>query len=88
MEGTWGQELKQNQEQCCLLACSTYQPRGGTTHNAEWCRTSHINQENAPTDLITDQFDGGIVSVEGLCSEMTTFCQVCQVDKLVSTPLT
>lgn len=74
LEGTWGQELKQNQKECCLLACSTYQPRGGTTHNAQWSRISHINQGNACTDLITDQFDEGIVSVEGLCSEMTTFC--------------
>lgn len=85
MEGTWGQELMQNQEECCLLAFSTYQPRSGTTHNAQWSRISHINQGNARTDLFTDQFDGGIVSVEGLCPEMTTFCQVV---KLVSTPLT
>ena len=74
MEETWEQELKQNQEECCFLACSTYQPRGGTSHNAQRSRTSHINQGNARTDLITDQFDGGIVSVEVLCSEMTTFC--------------
>jgi hypothetical protein len=49
-------------------------PRGSISHSELSPLTSHINQENALTDLLTGQFDGGLFSVEVPYSHRTLPC--------------